>query len=52
MIDEIIFNIEPVVIGKGIPVFKLEGFDDKRLKLLEIKKLEEGIAQLHYKVIK
>jgi dihydrofolate reductase len=52
LIDEIIFNIEPAVIGKGIPVFKFEGFDNKRLKLLEMKKLEEGIVQLHYKVLK
>lgn len=52
LIDEIVLNIEPVLIGAGIPVFKLERFEDVRLELIEMKKLEENITQLHYKVLK
>ena len=52
LVDEIIMNIEPTIIGKGIPVFKFEDFADVRLKLLDMKKLEEGIVQLDYKVLK
>ena len=51
LIDEIILNIEPAVIGRGIPVFKFDGFKDVRLKLLDMKKLEEDIIQLHYKIL-
>ena len=51
LINEIILNIEPVVIGKGIPVFKLDGFKDAKLEFLEMQKLEEGIVQLKYKVL-
>lgn len=51
LIDEIIVNIEPVIIGKGIPLFKQEEFDIN-LKLLAIKKLNDKIIQLHYQVIK
>lgn len=51
LIDEIIINIEPVVLGKGISIFSEEKFE-KRLKLLNVKKLKSGITQLHYKIIK
>ncbi len=49
LIDEIVFNIEPVVVGKGIPLFSPRNFD---LKLLEIRKINKRIIQLHYKVAK
>jgi dihydrofolate reductase len=51
LIDEIIFNIEPVVIGSGIPIFKADEFD-LNLKLKEINKISEKIIQLHYIVNK
>jgi len=51
LIDKIILNIESVLIGAGIPVFKLEGFKDVKLELVEMKKLEENIVQLCYKVL-
>lgn len=49
LIDEIIVNIEPFVLGKGVKIFSEENFENK-LKLLKIKKLKSGIVQLHYKV--
>ncbi len=51
LVDEIILNIEPAVIGGGIPVFKLENFDDVKLEILNMKRLEEDIVQLSYKVL-
>jgi len=50
LIDEIILNIEPTIVGKGISLFKQENFD-LNLKLIKIKKFKD-ILQLHYKVIK
>lgn len=51
LIDEVIFNVEPVVVGKGIPVFAKEDFDLK-LEFEDVKKLSNGLLQLHYKVKK
>ncbi len=51
LIDEIILNIEPVVIGKGIPLFSPNDFDIK-LAFIDFKKLSEKLVQLHYKVVK
>lgn len=50
LIDEVIFNVEPVILGKGIPVFSPETFDLK-LKLLGSKKLKNNLLQLQYEVI-
>lgn len=50
LIDEIIFNIEPVLIGNGIPVFNPEDFENK-LELIEQKKIGD-LVQLHYKLKK
>jgi len=51
LIDEIIFNVQAVIVGKGIPVFCPEDFD-LNLKLKEINKISENITQLHYVVNK
>lgn len=51
LIDEIILNIEPVVIGKGIPLFAPEEFDLK-LELQETKTISDNIIQVNYKVEK
>lgn len=50
LIDEIIINIEPFVLGKGVRIFSEDDFENE-LKLLEVKKLKSGIIQLHYKII-
>ncbi len=51
LIDEIILNIEPVIVGKGIPLFSPNNFE-LDLNLISIKKMPNGILQLHYEVIK
>lgn len=50
-INQVIINIEPAIIGSGIPVFRLTKFKDLRLKLLEMKNLKEDIIQLRYEVL-
>lgn len=49
LIDEMIINIEPCVLGKGIPLFSNDTFEGK-LHLMKITKLKSGIVQLHYKM--
>lgn len=49
LIDEVIINIEPVIIGKGITLFYPDEFN-LNLELLNTKTLENRIAQLHYRV--
>lgn len=49
LIDEIYLDVEPLLLGKGIPVFALEDFEYE-LELLEVSKLSEQTVQLHYKV--
>jgi len=49
LLDEIILNIEPAILGKGIPLFSSEEFESK-LNLIGVKKLENDIIQLHYKI--
>lgn len=51
LIDEIILNVEPVIIGRGIPLFNPDVFDLK-LELIEMKQSKGKTIQLHYKVIK
>ncbi len=51
LIDEIVVNIEPVVIGKGIPLFSPTDFDLK-LSEPEVETKVDGIIQLRYKVRK
>ena len=51
LIDEIIINIQPYILGKGIPLFKPDDFE-MNLEFMGIKKLENGVKQLHYRVIK
>ena len=51
LIDEVLFNIEPAIIGDGIPVFSPEDFTLK-LELIEQKMINEKLLQLHYRVIR
>lgn len=51
LLDEIILNIEPAIIGKGIPLFAPEDFELK-LKLVSNDKSEKGIVTLKYSILK
>lgn len=51
LIDEVIVNVEPVVIGKGIALFNPDDFD-LNMELLKTKTLGHGIIQIRYKVRK
>lgn len=51
MIDEIYFDIEPLVFGKGMPLTNNENFESD-LELIESKLLNKNTIQLHYKAIK
>lgn len=51
LVDEIIFDLEPVIIGKGVPAF---AFDSRiiKMQLLEVSELAGGLIEIHYRVIK
>ena len=51
LLDEIILNIEPVFVGKGIPLFAPEDFELKQ-KLISSEKSAGGILTLGYNVLK
>lgn len=51
LLDEIVLNFEPVVVGKGISVFASEDFELK-LKLVSSEKSASGILTLAYNVVK
>ncbi len=50
IISNIILNIEPYILGKGIPLFAEENIETK-LQLINIKKITKNIIQLEYKII-
>lgn len=50
LIDEVLLNIEPTLVGRGIPLFSDQSLD-MHLRLLSSKDLG-GIVQLHYEVEK
>lgn len=51
LVDEIYLDIEPIIIGEGIPIFKGKNFEHK-LQLIDQKKIANDEIQLHYKVLK
>lgn len=52
LIDEMYIDIEPLILGRGIPLFADEDIAP-RLKLLEVKTLSNNqTIQLHYQVLK
>ena len=51
LVDEIFLDVEPIVLGEGIPVFKDKDFTSK-LKFLGQKMLSDDVIQLHYQVQK
>lgn len=51
LIDEIYIDLEPVLFGKGIPLFRPSNTNLK-LQLVDHKQIGESGIQLHYRVIK
>lgn len=51
LIDELLIDVEPIILGKGLGLFHEADFEFK-LKLIETKKLSQNTIQLHYKVLK
>ena len=49
LIDEIYIDIEPAILGRGIPLFNGGDFE-KSLKFLGLKYITETEVQLHYKI--
>lgn len=50
LLDELILNIEPALIGKGVPLFAQNDFS-KKLNFVSSDE-SNGVVTLHYKVIK
>jgi dihydrofolate reductase len=51
LVDEVILNIEPAIIGNGIPIFAESDFE-RRLAFVDVKKISDDILQVKYNVIK
>ena len=51
VLDEIILNIEPIFVGKGIPLFAPQDFE-LNLQLISSDKTDKGITTLSYSVVK
>jgi len=51
LVDEIYLDIEPIIFGEGIPIFKGKDFEYK-LELIGQKKISDNEIQLHYKILK
>lgn len=51
LVDELYIDIEPIAIGKGIPLFAEAEFTTK-LKLLNVTKISDDEVQLHYTVVR
>ena len=51
LIDEMLLDVENIILGKGVPLFKPDDFE-LGLQLLGTEKVNEQITKFHYKVIK
>lgn len=51
LIDEIVFTVEPCILGQGID-FVAGSELSKKLKLINVEKLDGGIVRLNYEIIK
>lgn len=49
LIDEIILSVVPVLLGKGVRLFR-EGQPSQDLKLIDSRNFSTGLVQLHYQV--
>lgn len=51
LIDEVILDVNPAILGSGIPVFQPVDFELK-LELINYEQVGENIVEIRYKVIK
>lgn len=51
LIDEVIFDVNPSILGDGIPVFAPDDFE-LSLELVGVEKVGNNLVELHYKVKK
>lgn len=51
LIDKVIFDVNPSILGDGIPVFAPEDFE-LSLELTNVEKVGSNLVELHYKVNK
>ncbi len=51
LVDEIILDIEPILFGNGLPLFKLADYT-QRLELINLIRYGNSGVQLHYEVLK
>ena len=51
LVDEIFIDIEPIILGQGIPLFRGKDFECK-LRLVGQKKISDNEIQLHYELLK
>lgn len=50
LVNRLIINVEPAVLGSGVKTFFEMNFE-RKLKLLNVKKLREGIVRLEYEAL-
>ena len=50
LVDELYVDIEPLILGTGIPIFKNQEFT-RNLQFLGSKQITENEIQLHYRVV-
>ncbi len=51
LVDEVYIDVEPIILGQGIPLFRDKKFE-RSLKFIGQKKISDNEIQLHYEVIK
>lgn len=51
LIDEVIFDVNPSILGEGIPIFNPTDFQ-LSLELIDSQKIDDEIVELHYKIKK
>lgn len=48
LIDEFVISIIPILVGKGIQLFR-DGRPEQKLEFVSVKSFETGLVQLHYR---
>lgn len=51
LIDEVIFDVNPSILGEGIPIFAPDSFE-LSMELIGVERVGNNLVELHYKVIK